>query len=192
MKKQMMVFLLSFFLATFPLSFALAIMDGFSIPDLSAQSDVVVMGRVMNVTSHWSQDGKRIMSTANIWVDEVVRGTGRHGSEKVVTVEYEGGEIGDVGYRVSDAVILNAGENIVVFLQASAGASGSRRIQSESYGAGSGMPYTVMGRAQGVYKISDDGIARKEGFTVASRRDAVVNNIPAVDLLRMIREVRQP
>ena len=187
--RSFFLFCLSLSLFVFVPALAQAVMDGFGIADLVGRSDAVVNGRVLSVTSRWTPDGTRIVSEAVVSVDRLVRGDGGHAAVKTAVVEYEGGEIGDMGYRVSDAVTLNAGDNIVVFLQASSATGGAYRAASAS---ASVARYSVIGRAQGVYKVSEDGTAHKEGFTVISNRSAVVNNLPVEELLRMIREVKKP
>ncbi len=157
---------------------AAAIMLGLSTAELTLGSDAVVLGKVANAKAQWNEDQSLIITKATVTVEKVVLG---RTLQKEVTVEYIGGEIGDVGLGVSDEVQLIPGERVLLFLQ-----SGTSKLKKRV------SAYSVVGHAQGKYRIDADGIAGKSGFTVLTRQDAerIDNNIPLQKLIDKIRSFR--
>jgi hypothetical protein len=152
---------------------ATAIMMGLSTEDLTRASKIIVLGEVINVASHWNSDRTTILTSASILVKDVVKG---EQLEQMITVAYEGGEVGDIGLKVSDTVPLVTGEEVLLFLK-----------PEEETGANN---YSIVGRAQGKYIISKDGIASKTGFSLIEGKEAVDNDIPLSDLIEKIRRVK--
>lgn len=146
-------------------------MIGMSTQELARASSLVVVGDVEEVKSHWSDDGRRIVSRATVLVREVVRGKT---VDKRITVEYPGGEIGDLGMRVSDVAPVTKGEKVLLFL--------SDREERRS-----GPVRGLTGKGQGKYTIGADGIARKKGFSLAERGDAVDHALPLDDLIKKVK-----
>jgi hypothetical protein len=93
-------------------------------------------------------------------------------------VEYEGGEIGDIGLRVSDQSPLIKGEKVILFLR-----SGKSKKE--------GAAYNIVGKGQGKYVIDADGIARKGGFSIAGGKEDIDNNIPVDKLIEKINKIKQ-
>lgn len=152
-----------------------AVMKALPTEELTKSSDVVVEGDVQEVTSSWTADGKAIISSATVRVDEVVRGVQVSGT---LTVDYEGGEVDGVGMGVSDMASVAAGQRVLVFLKKTAASRSASR-------------YEIIGRAQGLYKIGVDGIARKGGFSLLPGSGGAVDNDLDVNLLKeKIRGVR--
>lgn len=153
---------------------SLAVMRGLSTEELTRNSEAVVTGEVEDVESYWSEDGKTIFTSASILVSENIRG---RVLQRRITIEYEGGEIGDIGLKVSDVVPLKKGEKVLLFLKSGKGKR-------------DGIVYNIVGKAQGKYTIGNDRIARKRGFSLISGEDVIDNNIPVDELIKKIREVR--
>lgn len=151
-----------------------AIMEGLSTEELTRASNVVMQGEVEDVEVQWSKDGSTIVTRALIVITDVLRGSV---AQRRIIVEYEGGEIGDIGLKVSDMVPLNRGEKIILFLK-----SGKSRID--------GNVYNIVGKSQGKYTIGDDGIATKSGFSIAAGEEVIDNNIPVDELIDKIRRVK--
>jgi hypothetical protein len=151
-----------------------AIMLGISTEELTKNSDVVLKGRVGSVRALWSEDGKSIITQALIVGPSIIKGSPESGP---VIVEYPGGEIGDIGMKVSDVEPLKEGEEVILFLKAG-------KFVKE------GRIHHLVGNAQGKYVVGDDGIARKKGFSLAEGAEKVDNNIPADELIEKIRRVR--
>ncbi len=109
------------------------------VPGLTQVSDVVLRGRVTKVEPQWSQDKTRIFTVAQVEVLQPLKGD----VGAVAQVTQPGGEIGDVGQRVSGVAKFTVGEEVVLFLE--------RR----------GPFFTVTGMAQGKFTVerSSDGKA---------------------------------
>lgn len=152
-----------------------AIMKGFSTEELTRESDTVVSGDVEDAESFWSQDGKTIITRATVSVSGVIRGKSSAGN---IIVEYEGGEIGDVGLRVSDVSPLIKGERVILFLK-------SVRSRKDSAAV-----YNMVGKGQGKYTIDEGGIARKGGFSLSGGEENVDSDIPLGVLLDRIKAVK--
>ena len=152
-----------------------AVMAGLSTADLARSSGAVITGEVVQSESFRSEDGKTILTKASVVVTEVVRGVV---DEKTVIVEYEGGEVGGVGLRVSDIAPLVKGERVLLFLTKEK----SRADKAEIH--------RIVGKGQGKYTIDEKGIARKRGFSVARDNEVIDNDIPVEDLKEKIRRVR--
>ena len=153
----------------------LAIMIGLSTEQLTKASQTIIIGQVMDVKSQWNETGDEIITRADVAVKEIIRGGFNH--ERHLIVEYEGGEIGDIGLRVSDSPTLIKGENVVLFL----------KLLKETK---NGLLCKIVGRAQGKYSIDQDGIARKTGFNVLKGKEAIENDIPVNELVSRIRAVK--
>ena len=153
---------------------SLAIMIGLGTEELTRGSESVIIGEVEDTETQWSKDGKTIFTKAFIVVNKIIRG---RTLQKRITIEYEGGEIGDIGLKVSDVVPLEKGERVLLFLK-----SGKSR--------GDGFVYNIVGKAQGKYTIDKERVARKRGFSVTGGEDIIDNNIPLDELLKKIREVK--
>ncbi len=154
---------------------ALAIMIGLSTEELTKASQTVILGQVEDVNSQWNEAGDKIVTMVAVAVKEVIRGD--LNNERQVIVEYEGGEVGEIGLRVSDSPTLIKGENVVLFLE----------LLDETK---NGLRCKIVGRAQGKYSIGKDGIARKAGFDAVRGENVVDNNIPVNELVDRIKDAR--
>ncbi len=152
-------------------TYSMAIMRAMSTEDLTIESDIVVRGEVKDVKAHWSRDGKSIISRALIMKQNMIKGiSGR----RTLIVEYEGGEIGDIGLRVSDISPLSEGEQVILFLRV-----GKSNKNGEAF--------HIVGKGQGKYVIDNEGIARKRGYSVMEGDNIIDNNIPVEELIDKIK-----
>jgi len=154
---------------------ASAIMIGLSTEDLTRASEAVIIGDIEDTESQWSEDGKTIFTSAIVLISDVFKG-GK--IERRITVEFEGGEVGDIGLKVSDVSLPKKGEKVILFLKSTIGEKG-------------GIIFNSVGKAQGKYVVGKDGIARKSGFSLLTGREAVTNNIPVNELIKKIKEVKE-
>ena len=161
-----------FFLIVF-LSNSSSIMLGLSTEKLTKNSDLVVEGEVEDTISEWSKNGKTIITSANIIVSNVIKGVMPY--YKII-VEYEGGLIGDLGMRVSDEVQLSKGERVIIFLK-------------EGKSKKDGTVFKIVGKSQGKYVIDNNGVARKQGFSLVQGKEFIDNDIPVEELVEKIRRV---
>jgi len=151
-----------------------SLMIELSTEELTRDSEIVVVGEVGDVMSFWSEDGTTIFTKAKVMVDQVVKGI--HHTE--VDIEYKGGEVGEIGLRVSDAPSLEKGEKVILFLK-------TKKIEKGV------KVFNIVGNAQGKYTVREDGIAIKGGFSVVRDTEDVIDDyIPVEDLLNKIRSVK--
>ncbi len=148
-------------------------MVGVGTEELTRRSDLVVEGTVEGTTSQWSSDGTTIYTSATVVIRRVIRG---QTAQKRVVVEYEGGEVGRDGLKVSDVAEMAKGEEVLLFL-----------TRGKSFRAG--FAFRTVGKAQGKYTVGDDGIARKKGFSLETGREDIDSEIPVADLIEKIRRV---
>ena len=87
-------------------------------------------------------------------------------------MEYGGGEIGNIGMKVSDqsAVPLRKGERVLLFLK-----SGKSKKD--------GQAYNIVGKGQGKYSIDAKGIARKSGVAIMGSKENIDNNLLLDELI---------
>ena len=176
MKKNLFVVTILNFIMLCLFSFSsLAIMKGMSTKELTKLSETVIEGRVEGVEAQWSKDGKTIFTSAYIVVSNVIRGMS---DQTNIIVEYEGGEIGDTGVKVSDEPTLKEGERVILFLK-----SGKSKKD--------GVAYNIVGKGQGKYVMGADGIARKSGFSIEGGAENIDTNIPVDELIEKVRRVKQ-
>ena len=91
-------------------SFALMIEK--SAEELAQDAKMIIQGEIRSVRSYKGINGV-IYTRASVMVREVVKGKN---IKKNITVEYEGGEVGDIGVRVEDEPTLEKGEQVLLFL----------------------------------------------------------------------------
>jgi hypothetical protein len=150
-------------------------MIGLSTEELTKNSEIVIRGEVENVEPQWSKDGSIIFSRAVIIINDVVAGDV---AENKIIVEYEGGEMEDIGFRVSDVSPLVKGDHVILFLK-----SGESKRD--------GFVRNIVGKNQGKYIIGKDGIARKSGFSIVGGENLIDNNVPMDALINKIRSVKK-
>lgn len=80
---------------------------------LSTRSDAVVHGTVRRVESRWSGDKRRILTDVEVEVIEPLKGQ----PGRTVLVTHPGGQIGEIGQKVSGLASFSPGEEVVLFLE---------------------------------------------------------------------------
>ncbi len=173
--------------------FAFAAMNGLDLDELTIGSDTVVQGTVEKLIPRWSEDGNKIITTAKVRVSNVVRGNNKYKNKKngLVEVEYEGGEIGDIGYKRGDVSILNQGDKVFMFLKAGSVESMDNQTRGRKNPvAPEDMPHTIVGLGQGVYKIDRSGVAKKGEFSIVSGHERVKPSMRIEDLTSLVRGVK--
>lgn len=176
-KRILTMMLLCLMLVYFLPSQATAIMVGLSTEELTRTSEVVIRGEVEDIETHWSTDGKTIFTSASVIINNVIRGKL---DKKKIVVEHEGGEMGNIGVRVSDVSPLKKGEKLILFLESGKSKKGEQN----------GDIHNIVGSAQGKYAIGDDGIARKSGFSLIKGSEVIDNNISVDALIDKIKGVK--
>lgn len=166
-----------------------AVMVGFSTKELKQDSDLIVVGQVEDTESFWSEDGTIIMTRASVVAEDTVMGTT---PPERVWVEYEGGTIGEIGLKVSDISPLEKGERVLLFLRE--GKSRKPVTEEERSLLRKGGPavpvYSIVGQAQGKYRIDQEGRAKRGGFAAEGDARETDNDLPLDDLIGRIRNLR--
>ena len=150
-------------------------MKELSTEELTKASDTVILGEVESVEAQWSNDGKTIFTSAYVAVNKAIKGKLFPAN---IIVEHEGGEVGDIGLKISDQPTLMKGEKVILFLR-----SGKSKKD--------GVVHNIVGESQGKYVIDANGIARKGGFSITGSKAKIDNNIPADELIEKIMRVGQ-
>ena len=86
---------------------AVALMEALSISTLAKASSSIIRGEVIDTQSMWNESGDQIVTRATIRVQSDYK---QFISEELITVEYLGGEVGEIGMMVSDSPQMFAGE----------------------------------------------------------------------------------
>ena len=154
-----------------------ALMIGLNISGLTKASEVVLKGKVVKTTSYWGE-GDFIVTRASLRVQKVIKGKV---AQKKIVVEYLGGEIGDIGFSVSDMPTLKRGENVILFLE-------SQKAENNTVNEN---VYKIVGNAQGKYTVGSDNVAKRSGFCVVNEESIVdEDNVIIDDLINKIEEVK--
>lgn len=107
------------------------------IPQLVAESEAVIEGRVVDVQSFWDEKGVVIVSEALIQVDDAIAGR----SEGWIKVRTVGGEVGGYTVQAPGFPTLVQDERVVLFL--------SRGRGEEAFG--------ITGHPLGKYRVVEEG-----------------------------------
>src|SRR5436190_21682517 len=110
-----------------------------SIEDLARKADSIVQGTVRSSRTQWSANGKIILTTYTIDVEEAIKGKpGR--SIELTTV---GGQVGEITLHVAGMPAFRTGERAIVFVE-----------RSRSYS-------TISGLGQGKFPVSNGEISNQ-------------------------------
>jgi hypothetical protein len=157
---------------SFASSTADAVMRSLSTSKLADNAEIVAKGSVTDIKSFWAKDKNSIVSWASIKVTEIIKGTF---TGNTLTVEFKGGEVDGVGFRVSDAAKFFQDENVLLFLK-----SGKSKKDDSAI-------FNLIGRSQGKYTINVDGTCVKSGFAVVEGAEAIDNNLKCDELIKKIK-----
>ena len=149
---------------------AVALMEALSISTLVKASTSIIRGEVLDAESMWSESGDEIVTRVTIRVQSDFK---RLVSEELVTVEYLGGEVGEIGMMVSDSPQMFAGEEVIIFLELSDVSADQQRFH-------------VVGSAQGKFTLEEDGMVRTMGFTLVEQDGLMYRELSEADLIQRI------
>jgi len=88
----------------------------YEIKNLTYGADIILTGKVTEQASSWNENKTRIYTKATIQVEEYLKGNNTGGT---VTVNYPGGEIGEIGEMYSHMPRFKDNEEVLVFLEKS-------------------------------------------------------------------------
>ena len=154
---------------------AVALMEALSISTLAKASTSIIRGEVIDTESMWNESGDEIVTRATIRVQSDFK---RQVSEELVTVEYLGGEVGEIGMMVSDSPQMFAGEEVIIFLEPSEASTDRQRFH-------------VVGSAQGKFSLEEDGMVRTMGFTLVEQDGLMYRELSETDLIQRITDALQ-
>jgi hypothetical protein len=112
-----------------------------TLDDLVAKADSIVVGRVIDARTFWTEDHKLILTSHTVEIQQCLKG----GSGDAVVVTTIGGRIGGSALRVAGMPTLEIGESAVFFLE-----------HSGSY-------TTIVGLKQGKFPIADGQVQNMIG-----------------------------
>jgi len=164
-----------------------SLMIKLSLERLSMDSDTIVLGEVKDIESQWSMDKSTIVTIVTLKILDVIKGEFHRNQ---ILIQYPGGEIGDIGLKVSDMPDFYLRERTLVFLRSLMDindAQNSLLVAMNFWPA-----FTVFGAAQGKYSVDNKGIARKGGYSLISKEPDSDRTLSLEDLITRIRKsIRQ-
>jgi hypothetical protein len=183
----LIVFLLCFFI--FTPSSVWSIMKAMGTEDLVKLSEIIVEGEVVHTESKWSTDGKKIVTHSVVTISEMLMGLS---SQRTVIVETLGGEIGNIGLKVSNTAKLSVGEKVVLFLKSAKalGQVNTNGLQIEGEIIRPNV-YRIVAKAQGKYTITSTNMAIKNGFTVIGETSIIDYKLPLSELKKKIEKLKK-
>lgn len=90
-----------------------AVMVKVETPELVAISTNIVTGKVLAVTSHYTQNHKSVYTTIDIAVGSEMAGS-TNSSE--IVIKQNGGVMPDLGLAIEDMPVFHQGEDVILFL----------------------------------------------------------------------------
>jgi len=124
-----------------------ALMIEMSIEELTYEADAILTGRVKDMESRWNEEKTLIYTYVTVSVTEYIEMIPEIEELKEVIVKVRGGEVGDIGVKVSDTPEFMRGEEVFLFL---------RRDRIEK------LPiFRVAGLFQGKYTIEEGKVKNK-------------------------------
>ncbi|MCC6748820.1 MAG: hypothetical protein IT371_14265 [Deltaproteobacteria bacterium] len=101
-----------------PLPVSATMMVAMSLHQLAGRADRIFVGRVLKAESHWSEDGRHIVTDTTFEVQQGVHGA--KDGERVV-VRRLGGSVNGIGMRVAGSPTFRPGETTLLFTEVRAG-----------------------------------------------------------------------
>jgi hypothetical protein len=133
-KRLLLSFLFVFFIA--PISHATTV-ERLSLDDLVSKAQKIVIGKVTNVRTHWSDDGKLILTTYTVEVQESMKGR----TLRTLEITTVGGKLGNLILNIAGMPSFENGETAIVFVESAGGYS------------------TVVGLGQGKFTVTNDEVS---------------------------------
>jgi len=111
---SVIIFLL---LTEFLTSQASALMVRKSIEELTSEADSILIGEVKKIESRWNEERTLIYTYVTISVKQYTKALSSQEQIEEIIVKVPGGEVGDIGLRVSDTPQFREGEEVFLFLR---------------------------------------------------------------------------
>ena len=94
-----------------------ALMVRKSIEELTSQADSILIGEVKKIESQWNEERTLIYTYVTISVKQYTKALSRQEQIEEIIVKVPGGEVGDIGLKVSDTPQFREGEEVFLFLR---------------------------------------------------------------------------
>jgi len=161
-----------------------ALMIKVSFEHLTLKADLIVLGEVEEISCEWNRDRTMIYSLALIRVDETVKG---RVNRNHVLIQYPGGEIGDIGLKVSDASSFYRGEKVILFLKQIKDIR--KTLHTPSVSSGFVPSFKVVEKFQGKFTILPDQMVRRARITAFEDKGDDLNTLSIVELKGKIQTI---
>ncbi len=126
---------------------AAALMVDVPMDQMVATSSDIVRGKIVALNSHWTDDHSIIVTDVSFQVSEAWMGTTAVGSK--LSLQVNGGEVGDVGMRQENQPVFIQDQDAVLFLTATP----SARL-------------TINNAEQGVYRVLGQSVVGAKGVAI--------------------------
>jgi hypothetical protein len=138
-----------------------------TLDEMIQKSNKIVIGNVTGSSTFWSNNGKLILTSYTIAVDETIKGE----PARTIQVTSIGGQIGNLTLHVAGMPVFEKGESAVVFVEAA------------------GTFSTVVGLEQGKFTITDGAVSNHVAdLAFPDGRPAAAIRMPLQSLKRAIRQ----
>ena len=106
--------------------FGTAILPGFKavalvvekdVEQLTREADLILTGKVKSIESRWNEERTLIYTYVTISVKQYAKAISSQEQVREIVVRVRGGEVGDIGLRVSDTPQFREGEEVFLFLR---------------------------------------------------------------------------
>lgn len=94
-----------------------ALMIRKSVEELTYEADSIMIGKVTGMESRWNEDRTLIYTYVTISARDYVKKLSNIGESEEIIVRMPGGEVGDIGLKVSDMPEFREGEEVLLFLK---------------------------------------------------------------------------
>lgn len=153
-----------------------------SLTKLSIEADAIVIGEVKKIQPQWSMDRSTILTIVTLQVNEILNG--KIDSTQIL-IQYPGGEVGDIGLKVSDMPSFWINEKVLVFLKSLKNIQDSKNSPIIALNF---LPtFSIFGAAQGKYSIDSNETAHKSGYSLNAKDSDPEMSLSLADLKRRIK-----
>ena len=94
-----------------------ALMVKKSLEELTSEADSILIGEVKKIESQWNEEKTLIYTYVTISVKQHTKTLSGVGEVQEIIVKVPGGEVGDIGLKVSDTPQFREGEEVFLFLR---------------------------------------------------------------------------
>ena len=88
-----------------------------SLEELTCDADCIVIGKVEQMDSRWNQERTQIYTYVIVSVRQYIKSLPEIGKPKEIIIKIMGGEVGDIGLKISDTPEFAQGEEVFLFVK---------------------------------------------------------------------------